>query len=242
MTTAKIEPMLMSSTITPKPLVNSAANSIARTTGPRADDASGTSASGAVNTRQPATYTSPAPNLPVSRLHSTDPSMPPTAPAPRTTPTTPGRTCSWRIAYSMNSALNIRLKKLITATPVSAARTIGARAMNRSPAVTPPAPSDDGGSTGWIEASWAAEPRNDSASATMAYGAVSASTSSPPTDGPPMSDSDRLPKISDWPSMYRPGGTIDTNSVLSDTANSTDSVPTANATRYICTSVSACSA
>jgi hypothetical protein len=93
----------------------------------------------------------------------------------------------------MNSALNIRVKKLITATPVSAARTTGARLMNRSPAVTPPAPSEDGGSAGRIEASWKAEPRNDSASATMAYGAVSASTSSPPTDGPPMNDSDRLP-------------------------------------------------
>lgn len=193
MTTAKIAPMLMSSTMTPKPLANSAANSIASTAGPRTADASGTSASGAVNTRQPVTYTSPAPNRLARRLHSTDPSMPPTAPTPRTTPITPGRTCNSRIAYSMNSALNIRVKKLITATPVSDARTIGACMMNRSPAVTPPVPSDDGGSAGWIEASWKADPRNDSASATTAYGAVSASTSRPPTDGPPMNDSDLLP-------------------------------------------------
>jgi hypothetical protein len=55
MTTAKIAPMLMSSTMTPKPLANSAANSIASTAAPRVADASGTSASGAVNSRQPAT-------------------------------------------------------------------------------------------------------------------------------------------------------------------------------------------
>jgi len=37
MTAAKIEPMLMSSTITPKPRRNSEANSISSTTGPAAD-------------------------------------------------------------------------------------------------------------------------------------------------------------------------------------------------------------
>ncbi len=93
----------------------------------------------------------------------------------------------------MNSALNIMLKKLITATPVSDARMMGERATNRSPAVTPSAPSDEGGSAGLIIASWTAEPRNDSASATTANGAVSASTSRPPTDGPPMNENARLP-------------------------------------------------
>src|SRR5215469_2981143 len=142
----------------------------------------------------------------------------------------------------MNSALNMRLKKLMTAMPVSVARTMGARWMNRSPAVTPPSPPDDGGSSGWMVPSWAAEPRKDSASTTTAYGAVSASTSSPPTDGPPMNDSDLLPKISDWPSTYSSGGTIDTNSVPSDTVNSTDSAPATNVTTYICARVSMCSA
>ena len=68
----------------------------------------------------------------------------------------------------MNSALNIRLKKLTTATPVSDARTIGELAMNLRPAVTPSLPSDDGGSAGRIAASWKAEPRKDSASTTIA--------------------------------------------------------------------------
>ena len=59
--------------------------------------------------------------------------------------------------------------------------------------MTPSAPSDEGGSAGLIIASWTAEPRNDSASATIANGAVSASTSRPPTDGPPMNENARLP-------------------------------------------------
>ena len=98
MTTAKIAAMLMSSTITPNPLVNSAANSMTSTAAPCTPEASGTSASGAVNTRQPATYTSPAPSRAVSRLHSTEPSIPPSAPAPMTRPRTPGRTPRARTA------------------------------------------------------------------------------------------------------------------------------------------------
>ena len=54
MTAAKIDPTLMSSTITPKPDPNSAANSSASTTG-RGPPASGTSSSGAVNSTQPTT-------------------------------------------------------------------------------------------------------------------------------------------------------------------------------------------
>jgi hypothetical protein len=55
MTTAKIAPMLMSSSITPKPLRNSAAKSITRMSALPWTGASGTRASGAVNTRHPAT-------------------------------------------------------------------------------------------------------------------------------------------------------------------------------------------
>ena len=51
-TAAKIAPMLMSRAMTPKPEMNSAANSIARMTG-LGPAAAGTSASGAVNSRQP---------------------------------------------------------------------------------------------------------------------------------------------------------------------------------------------
>ena len=46
----------------------------------------------------------------------------------------------------MKSAPNIRLKKLIVATPISDARTMGDRTVNRSPAVTAPLLSSAGGS------------------------------------------------------------------------------------------------
>ena len=82
---------------------------------------------------------------------------------------------------------------MTTATPVSDARTIGEAAMNRSPAVMPSSPSAAGGSLGRIMPSWKADPRNDRASTTMAYGPLSACTSSPPTDGPPRKESARLP-------------------------------------------------
>jgi hypothetical protein len=93
----------------------------------------------------------------------------------------------------MNSASNIRLKKLTTATPVSDARTIGDRAMNRSPTVTPSSALAGGGSAGLMVPSCRAEPMNDRASATMAYGPLSACTRSPPTEGPPRNDSALLP-------------------------------------------------
>jgi hypothetical protein len=51
-TAAKIAPMLISSTITPKPEMNSAANSTASTSG-SLPWASGQATSGAVNSRQP---------------------------------------------------------------------------------------------------------------------------------------------------------------------------------------------
>jgi hypothetical protein len=126
-------------------------------------------------------------------LQNIAPRMPPTAAAPRTAPSSPGLTCRVRTAYSRNSASNIRLKKLTTATPVSDARTIGLAAMNRSPAVRPSSPSAAAGSFGWIMPSCTADPRKDRASTTIAYGPLSAWTRSPPTDGPPRKESARLP-------------------------------------------------
>ena len=94
-TAAKIAPMLISSIITPNPLANSAVNNSSRTSGERA---SGTSISGAVKTRQPATYAQPMPIRAAIRLVTSAPITPPMAPPPRTSPSTPGRTCSTRIA------------------------------------------------------------------------------------------------------------------------------------------------
>ncbi len=70
---------------------------------------------------------------------------------------------------------------------------MGERAMNRSPSVTPPLPSSAGGSAGSIRRRKNADPRNDSASATIAKGAVSSCVSSPPSDGPMTNDMARLP-------------------------------------------------
>jgi hypothetical protein len=97
-TTPKIAAMLISSTMTPNPLQKNAANSISSVTMPCPARARGTSASGTVNTRHPATYTSPAPRRDVSRLHSAEPRIPPTAPAPMTAPRIPGVTPRLRTA------------------------------------------------------------------------------------------------------------------------------------------------
>ena len=93
----------------------------------------------------------------------------------------------------MKSAPNIRLKKLIVATPISDARTMGDWTVNRSPAVTAPLLSSAGGSAGRIRRRKNAEPRKDSASAMTANGAVNTCTSMPPMLGPPVNDSARLP-------------------------------------------------
>ena len=87
----------------------------------------------------------------------------------------------------------MRLKKLIVAAVTSDARTSAERAMNRAPASTDPPASSAAGSAGRIRLRKNAEPRNDSASATMANGADSTCTSIPPTLGPPTNDSARLP-------------------------------------------------
>ena len=65
--------MLMSSTITPNPEPNSAANSMARTI-ERLPCASGHSTSGAVNSRQPAVYAQPTPIRAAMRLVTAEPS------------------------------------------------------------------------------------------------------------------------------------------------------------------------
>ena len=87
----------------------------------------------------------------------------------------------------------MRLKKLMVATAISDPRTMPEPAMNRTPAMTDPWPSSAGGSAGRIRLRKNAEPRNDSASAAMANGAVSTCTSTPPRLGPPTNDSARLP-------------------------------------------------
>jgi hypothetical protein len=125
---------------------------------------------------------------------------------------------------------------------MSDARTMGERAINRRPAVTPPGRSSAGGSTGRIPDRKKAEPRKDSASAAIANGAVMNCASSPLADGPPTNDSARLPLSSDCPSTYLSAATIETNSVLSDTLNKMARVPAANVTANICASVSMCSA
>ena len=129
----------MSSIITPKPDRNSAANSRPSTSGP-GPRASGTSASGAGNMTAPATYAHPIPIRPASRRVISEPSTPPTAAAPRTSPSSPGRTCRDRVAYSTNRAANTKSKKLMTDAEMRAARTIGEPRMNRAPADSAPWP------------------------------------------------------------------------------------------------------
>ncbi len=90
--------MLMSSTMTPNPLAKQDTNSITSMSMRWAGEASGTRASGTVNTKQPATYTIPAPSRDVSHLHSTEPRIPPMAPAPMTMPSSPALTPRTRTA------------------------------------------------------------------------------------------------------------------------------------------------
>ncbi len=79
----------------------------------------------------------------------------------------------------------------MVATASSEARTIGEPAMNRAPAVTEPFAvlSSADGSAGRMRRKKKADPRNDTASATMANGAENSCTSSPPMLGPPTNDS-----------------------------------------------------
>ncbi len=96
-TAAKIEPMLMSRTMTPNPAPSSAPKSRASTSvlGP---PASGTSANGAGKSTDPRQKAGPMPSRLMSRPVTSDPSTLPTAPAPRTAPRVPGGTWRLRVA------------------------------------------------------------------------------------------------------------------------------------------------
>jgi hypothetical protein len=92
-----IEPPTMSRIITPKPERNSAAKSIGSTT--HCDPcASGTSSSGAGKRKQLITNAGPTPSRRLIRPVRIEPINPPMAPAPRTSPSTPGRRPSVRVA------------------------------------------------------------------------------------------------------------------------------------------------
>jgi hypothetical protein len=94
----------------------------------------------------------------------------------------------------MNRAKKAKLKKLIVAVAPSAARITGERRMKRAPAITRPDSSvAAGGSTGSIRRRNTAETRNETASTTSAYGAVSSWTSRPPAGGPAAKEKARLP-------------------------------------------------
>src|SRR5205823_13088285 len=94
----------------------------------------------------------------------------------------------------MKSAKKAKLKKLIGAVARRAARTTGERRMKRAPATMRPFSSvDAGGSIGSIRRRKTTETRNETASATSAYGAERSCTSNPPTGGPPTYEKARLP-------------------------------------------------
>src|SRR3954469_14614636 len=102
----------------------------------------------------------------------------------------------------MNSEKKTKLKKLIVAVAASADRTVGDARIQRAPAETwPRSAFSVGGSSGATRASATAEPRNETASTTSAYGAVRTWTSSPPRLGPATYDSARLPCISELAEM-----------------------------------------
>ena len=159
MTAAKMDPMPMSRIITPTPEKNSDPNRapIMMTRGPLA---SGTSASGAGNSTQPATKVQPTPSLRASRRVTSAPSTPPTAPAPRMTPSTPGRTWRYLVEYTANRVTKTKLKKLMNAAAPRLARTTRECAMNRTPALREPWLSGSpGSSAGRIRLRKNAEPR-----------------------------------------------------------------------------------
>src|SRR6185503_13456614 len=88
---------LMSRIMTPSPERNSAVKSMARTTG-LAPPASGTSRSGAGKSTIPKTKIGPIPKRRLIRPAIAAPRRLPIAPAPRTMPSVPERTCSSRVA------------------------------------------------------------------------------------------------------------------------------------------------
>ena len=212
---AEIAPPVMSSIITPMPLKNSARNSMPSTSG-RAPPASGTSISGAGNSTQPIAKAGPTPTRRCTAPVTTDPITLPIAPAPITRPSAPAFTCSVLVANRIQSAKNMKLNRLMVAVAPSEARMIGLRAMNRSPAITPPLPASGSGSGSGesIPRMNSAEATNESASTPTASGAVSACTSRPPMAGPAMNDTARLPFSSELPVMNCSRGTSTTNRAL----------------------------
>ena len=191
----------------------------------------------------PATYAHPIPIRPASRRVISEPSTPPTAAAPRTSPSSPGRTCRDRVAYSTNRAANTKSKKLMTDAEMRAARTIGEPRMNRAPADSASSPPFvAGASLGLIRCRKNAEPRKDKASAAIASGALSACTSRPPRLGPPTKEKARLAYTSDVPSTYLPAGMMVTETEPSQAVNRVLAIPAPNATPYSWASVSTFSA
>ena len=104
----------------------------------RAPPASGTSISGAGNSTQPTAKVGPTPSRRCTAAVTTEPITLPIAPAPITRPSAPAFTCSVLVANRIQSAKNMKLNRLMVAVAPSEARMIGLRAMNRSPAITPP--------------------------------------------------------------------------------------------------------
>ena len=84
----------------------------------------------------------------------------------------------------MNSAQKTKLKKLIVAVAASVERTTADPAIHRSPTVTPFCSRSGGGSSGWMRARSAPDPRNENASRRSAPGAVNAWTRNPAAVGP----------------------------------------------------------
>ena len=115
---------MMSSIITPIPDPNSARNSSTRITGSE-PAASGTSTSGAGNSRQPSANVGPVPIRRCTLVVTTDPMMLPIAPAASTRPSVPGCTPSVRTANRIQSAKNMKLNRLMVAVVASDARMIG---------------------------------------------------------------------------------------------------------------------
>ncbi len=163
-------------------------------------------------------------------LATTEPSKPPTAPAPSTSPSVPGDTSSACVAYSTNNAQKTKLKKLIVAVARSVARTTSDAAIQRSPTVTPRSFSSGGGSAGRIRPRSAPEPRNETASSRSAPGAVTACVRNPAIVGPATKENARLPFSSELASTKRSRGTIVWKSDASATPKSTVIAPARNAT------------
>ncbi len=90
----------------------------------------------------------------------------------------------------------MKVKKLTVLVQPRAARSTGCRSTSMSPSRTRPRVDVRRGGGGvsvtGMRLSSSAEPRNETASTTIATGALSAWTSPPPTAGPAMKDSDRL--------------------------------------------------